>query len=235
MITSTAISLPQFCDQLRSAKGLTPLRTWVSDFLSSQKQGVNINALIQTAAFRLLASDITQTFDQSVRSCLPSDLTNGQIKERRLEGSIIFQILNIEDISKSRWQQIKAIEALERGEGTKGREIIRVVPDESNEDSTAGANASSGEPHKFLLQDARGARVYGIELSDVQSLSLSMNIGIKILLNKPIVARGVVLLEPTTARFLGGKIEELHKSWKENRKANLKAAIEATEQDRGRS
>jgi len=40
-----------------------------------------------------------------------------------------------------------------------------------------------------------------------------------------LVARGVVLLEPGTVTMLGGKIEGLHRAWRENRKAELKAAV----------
>ncbi|MCJ1307784.1 hypothetical protein MMC25_001432 [Agyrium rufum] len=230
MAAPNSLLLNQLCTLLRTSKNLIPLQSWVIEFLSSQRQGVNINALTQTAAFRLLASDITQSLDHSSSLCLPPDITNGQIKERRLAGPLVLQILNIEDMSKSKWQQIEAIEALERGEGTKGREIIRVVPNEDGEDPVAAANASDGGPHKILLQDAKGGRVYGIELRDVKGLSLIMNIGSKIMLKNAVVARGVVLLEPATATFLGGKIDALHQSWRQNRKADLKAAIEATEQ-----
>ena len=138
------------------------------------------------------------------------------------------QVLDIEDMSKSRWQQIEAIEALERGEGTKGREIVRVVPTEEGDDLDAGSNKSGG-PHKLLLQDAKGARAYGIELRNVEGVTLSMNIGSKIALKNITIARGVILLEPATTTLLGGKIEALHKHWKENRKSDLKAAIEASE------
>jgi len=47
------------------------------------------------------------------------------------------------------------------------------------------------------------------------------------------VARGVVLMDATTTTVLGGKIEGLHKAWKEGRKTELKAAIEAGEQAAG--
>ena len=141
------------------------------------------------------------------------------------------QVLQVEDMSKSRWEQIEAIEALERGEGTKGREIIRVAPAEENEDTEANTNRGGG-PHKLLLQDAKGARIYGIELRSVEGLGLGMSIGAKLVLKNASVARGVVLLEPTNTMFLGGKIEELHKAWKENRKSDLRAAIEANEQPR---
>lgn len=144
------------------------------------------------------------------------------------------QVLSVEDMSKSRWEQIEAIEALERGEGTKGREIIRVVaPDETDEvvGNTRGSKRGGG-PHKVLLQDSRGERVYGIELRSVEGVGLGMSIGCKILLKGAVVARGVVLLEPRTVGVLGGKIEGLHKVWKEGRKEDLKAQIEASERGR---
>lgn len=134
-------------------------------------------------------------------------------------------------MSKSRWEQIEAIEALERGEGTKGREIIRVAPAEENEENQGNDDSSNrgGGPHKILLQDAKGAKIFGIELKSVEGVGLGMSIGAKLVLKNASVARGVVLLEPTTATMLGGKIEELHKAWKENRKNDLRAAIEANE------
>ena len=132
-------------------------------------------------------------------------------------------------MSKSRWEQIEAIEALERGEGTKGREIIRVVAPEDNQDDGGGNVQKGGGPHKLLLQDALGRRVYGIELKALEGVGLGMSIGCKIVLKNATVARGFILMEPRTTTILGGKIEGLHKAWKEGRKAELKAAIEAGE------
>lgn len=133
-------------------------------------------------------------------------------------------------MSKSRWEQIEAIEALERGEGTKGREIIRVTATE--EDDGAGTTVQKGGgPHKLLLQDAAGRRMYGIELKGLEGVGLGMSIGCKMVLKNALVARGVVLLEPSTTAVLGGKIEELHKAWKDGRKTELKAAIEANEHE----
>lgn len=132
-------------------------------------------------------------------------------------------------MSRSRWEQIEAIEALERGEGTKGREIIRVPPPEEDAEGSATLNKSGG-PHKVLLQDTQGTKAYGIELKGVEGLGLGMSIGCKMVLKNVILARGVLLLEPSTTTILGGKIEALHKAWKNDRKAELKAAIEANEQ-----
>lgn len=131
-------------------------------------------------------------------------------------------------MSKSRWEQIEAIEALERGEGTKGREIIRVTAPEEGDDAGETVQKGGG-PHKLLLQDATGTKVYGIELNALEGVGLGMSIGCKMVLQNAVVARGVVLLEPKTTIVLGGKIEGLHKAWREGEKAELKKAIEESE------
>ncbi|KAL8949866.1 MAG: hypothetical protein Q9222_004059 [Ikaeria aurantiellina] len=196
--------------------------------MSTQKPTTPLPALTQTALFRLLSSDITISLTADAPNCLPSNIHDVNIKERHIQSSIVLQVLGIEDMGKSRWEQVEAIEALERGEGTKGREIIRVPTTEDGDDSGAKID-NSGGPHKLSLQDASGTRVYGIELKDIKGIDLGMSIGCKVVLKHPIVARGVVLMEPANTTILGGKIEALHKAWKENRKAELKAAIEGSE------
>lgn len=219
----------QISAQLTATKSLTPSNRWLSTFLTTQRPTTPVPALTQTACFRLLASDITKSLT-TASLCFPQDVHNANVKECRLTGSIAVQVLAVEDMSKSRWEQIEAIEALERGEGTKGREIIRVAA--TDEDDGAGATVQKGGgPHKLLLQDAAGRRVYGIELKGLEGVGLGMSMGCKMVLKNALVARGVVLLEPATTTVLGGKIEELHKAWKEGRKAELKAAIEANERE----
>ena len=220
--------LAQITNQLSTTKGLTPSQTWLAAFLTTQKSTTPIPALTSTASFRLLASDISKCLDRNATVAFPNDVSNVNLKERKLEGQIVAQVLAVEDMSKSRWEQVEAIEALERGEGTKGREIIRVVPTEDGDNGDTGIQKGGG-PHKLLLQDVQGNCVYAIELKAVEGLGVGMSIGCKVLLQLAVVARGVVLLEPKTTKILGGKIEVLHKAWKENRKAELKAAIEASE------
>ena len=220
----------QISAQLIATKSLSPNPTWLSSFLTTQRPTTPLPVLTQTACFRLLASDITQSLATASSTCFPQDVHNANIKERRLAGSIAVQVLAVEDMSKSRWEQIEAIEALERGEGTKGREIIRVVAAE-DDDGTGAPARKAGGPHKLVLQDAGGRRVYGVELKGLEGVGLGMSIGCKMVLKNASVARGLVLLEPATTTVLGGKIEELHKAWKEGRKADLKAAIEANEQE----
>ncbi|CAF9907155.1 hypothetical protein IMSHALPRED_005453 [Imshaugia aleurites] len=220
----------QISAQLTARKSLTPSSTWLSTFLKTQRPTTPLPALTQTACFRLLASDITKSLNTTSSTCFPHDVHNASVQERRLPGSVAVQVLAIEDMSKSRWEQIEAIEALERGEGTKGREIVRVVATKDDESERASVPKGGG-PHKILLQDAAGRRVYGIELKGLEGVGLGMSIGCKMVLRDALVARGVVLLEPGSTTVLGGKIEELHKAWKEGRKAELKAAIEANEHE----
>jgi RecQ-mediated genome instability protein 1 len=152
------------------------------------------------------------------------------VRERKLPGTLPVQVLAVEDLSRSRWEQLEAIEAQERGEMTKGREIIRVVEAEEGEDGGAargGAGAGGGGgPHRLVLQDVKGQTVYGLELNAVKGVGMGMSIGTKMVLSGVTVARGVVLLEPETVVVLGGKIDALHKVWLENRKKDLLAAIE---------
>lgn len=225
MSQPTAQLVAQLAAQL-TTKGLDPTPTWLASFLANQRPTTPLPALTQTALFRLLASDITTTLTFTPNTVFPADVHCAQFKERRLIGPIIVQVLTVEDISLSRWEQIEAIEALERGEGTRGREILRAVaPEEGAEEFIP----KGGGPHKLLLQDTQGERVFGIELKNVEGVGIGMSIGCKALLRNITVARGVILLEPRSMKVLGGRINTLHQAWKDNRKAELKVAIEARE------
>ncbi|KAI4161058.1 MAG: hypothetical protein LQ342_005221 [Letrouitia transgressa] len=219
----------QVASQLVTTKSLNPTEEWLSTFMATQKSTTPVSALVQTALFRLLASDIQTSLTVDVYTCFPVDLHDPNIKERRLQGPIVVQLLGFEDMSKSRWEQIEAIEALERGEGTKGREIIRVTATEEDNESGSATSKGAG-PHKLLLQDAQGTRAYAIELQAVQGVGVAINIGCKFVLKNITIARGVFLLTPASTTMLGGKIEALHETWKTNRKAELKVAIEAAKQ-----
>jgi len=233
MSSQPSTLLPQLTTHISQSKSLHPSPQWLRTFLTTQKPTTPLAALKQTALFRLLASDITTSLDTSQPSlCFPPEIHDPNVRERRLRGPIAVQVLGLEDMGRSRWEQVEAIEALERGEGTKGREIIRVVAGEDGAEGADGGGGggegsvgSGGGPHKLLVQDARGTRAYAIELERVQGVGVGMSIGCKMALRDVVVARGVVLLEPGTVMCLGGKIEGLHKAWRENRKTELKAAV----------
>ncbi|KAI9825313.1 MAG: hypothetical protein M1819_000559 [Sarea resinae] len=244
-----------------AAKQLTPSPAWLSNLLAAQRPTTPLAALQKTAVFRLLASDITtslcatptgtgtgtgtSTGAGQTPSVFPPDIHNAEIAPRRLKGPIAVQVLDVEDVGKSRWAQVEAIEALERGEGTRGRKIVRIVdeadggppPPENgsrpgNGAAAAVAAAAAGAgPHKLLLQDCAGVRVYAFELGPVPGVGVAMNIGTKMLLRDVEVARGLVLLKPASVVLLGGKIEALHVQWRDGRKEALMRAVQSERSD----
>ncbi|KAK4556287.1 hypothetical protein LTR86_006431 [Recurvomyces mirabilis] len=203
-----------------SSRGVPPTQTWLQTFIPTIKLNSPIVALQKTALFRILATDITTSLDMTSVQTLPDNVTNPAVKEQTLRGPITVQVLDVEDIGRSRWSQVEAIEAQERGETTKGREVIRVVPEE-NANSAEPAATSSG-PHKLLLQDASGTNVYAVELTPVNGIGVQMSIGTKLVLRDVTVARGMCLLETKAVEVPGGKVEAWEKKWREERKARLK-------------
>jgi RecQ-mediated genome instability protein 1 len=211
------------------AKGIDANPSWVRAFVGTSRPGVPAAALKQTALFRLTVSDITTTVQSNPNSTFPADVLDASQRERILSGPILVQIIDVEDIGRSRWSQIEAIEADERGETTRGREIIRVVPGEDEDSERSSTVTQSHGPHKLLLQDAKGVKAYGLELSAVTGISTSMNIGAKLVLRDVTVARGVILVDPSKATLLGGKIEELDRKWKAGHKQELLRASQLRE------
>jgi RecQ-mediated genome instability protein 1 len=106
-----------------NARHLYPTSAWLQAFTGTTRANTPLAALKQTAVFRLLATDITKSLAQPQDTTFPRDILSGNSQCRYLAGPIICQVLDIEDIGHSRWSQVEAIEAQERGETTKGREI----------------------------------------------------------------------------------------------------------------
>jgi RecQ-mediated genome instability protein 1 len=210
-----------------AAKHLHPKPAWLQSFLKTTRPHTALAALKQTCLFRLLATDITSSLDQPAASVLPADVLKGQVQSRYLAGPIICQVLDIEDIGQSRWSQVEAIEARERGEMTKGREIVRVIEPEDDDSSEPAAPAQSRGPFKLLLQDAKGAQIYALDLRGIKEINTSMSMGAKLLLRNIDVRRAVLMLEPGNVQTLGGKLEALDKAWKDGRKDRLINAAKA--------
>jgi RecQ-mediated genome instability protein 1 len=144
-------------NHLLTTKSLPVSQSWLTTFLASisqqQQQRVPLSALTQTALFRVLASNFTESLSTSSTpsALLSIDVSNPAIKERRVSGPVPVQVLDIEDIGTSLWSQVEAIERVERGETLKGKEIIRTVnigddEDDNNSDNnvTTDADNSSG-------------------------------------------------------------------------------------------
>lgn len=212
------------------SKNLPPNPTWLQSFLSSTSSANRPNTPIlaqqKTALFRILSTDLTTSVQPSSQSgLLPADVSSPEVKERVLAGPITVQVLDIEDIGRSCWSQVETLEAQERGEMTKGREVIRVVPDEerNNPEATPTPSSTTSGPHKLLLQDPGGRKVCGFELTPIPGIDIQqMSIGAKLVLKNVIVARGVALLEPKGVEVLGGKVEAWDKKWRAERKEVLR-------------
>jgi RecQ-mediated genome instability protein 1 len=217
---------------------------WLAGILSTARTPPPpLPALASTAHFRLLTSDFTTSLSTSNATILlPVNINDLNIKERKLVGNVPVQLLDIEDIGTSKWSQTEAIERVERGEEVRGREVIRTLPAEAGEgpgdnpppaNAAGGAGKSSG-PYKYLLQDAKGTKVFAFEKVRIPKLGLGddgVSIGMKIMLKTDtIVRRGVVMLVPENVTILGGKVERWDNTWRDGRKERLKRAVE---QERG--
>ncbi|PBP26068.1 hypothetical protein BUE80_DR003037 [Diplocarpon rosae] len=161
----------------------------------------------------------------------PNGIADARVPSRALPQDVFVQVLDVQDVGRSRGEQIEQLESERKGEAVKGREVIRVVPADAEEQHLrAPTQSQTGRgPLKLLLQDCTGATVWGFELSRVEKLGVPpvMGIGCKLLLKKGIkVARGMVLLEPGLVLVFGGKIEGLEKAWREGREARLRREVE---------
>ncbi|OKL56855.1 hypothetical protein UA08_08005 [Talaromyces atroroseus] len=233
--------------QLLASKSLPVSPTWISNFLASipqNQQRAPLSALTQTALFRILTSDFTNSLSTSTTpsASLPRDISDPAVKERRISGPVPVQVLDIEDIGTSLWFRIEKIEQVERGETVRGREIVRNV-DVDNVDTAettsnalrptgnnnnSSSNTTGHGPHRLILQDALGTKVVALEYKNINGISIDkLSIGAKFILRNAIVARGMVLLTPETVTVLGGKIDVWDTTWREKRKEVLLAKIEA--------
>lgn len=226
--------------QIQSTKALPVSTVWLSTFLASSQRNIPVSALTKTALFRVLASDLQESLSTNSSSQFPVDISDPTVQERRLQGKIPVQILDVEDIGTSLWSQVEVIERVERGEAIRGREIVRTIAvdedPEAAENNNAGSNGASGSsgfgPHRLILQDAVGTKAVGIEMQRMEGISLEkISIGAKMVLRNATVARGMVLVNPGCAELLGGKIEALDRPWREGRKARLLERITAVEGD----
>ena len=214
--------------QLRNALHAQNLPPPNSDFLAhltSRSPPPPLPSLLATAKARILACDLTNVSILSELHPLPDGLDDANAKETRLPYDVYLQVVDVENLTLSRWEQIEELEADERGERTRGRQVIRVTAE--TEENDGGAIAGKNATHRLVLQDCNGRRVYGVEMARMNGLGLSTtNIGCKVLLRKDaVVARGTVLLSDENCVLLGGKIDSWHETWLKGRIARLKESV----------
>ncbi|KAM0510934.1 hypothetical protein ACHAPE_010365 [Trichoderma viride] len=229
-----------------------PSQSFLTTLATARSPPPPIPSLLATAKARLLASDLTNTSNSAIidpsAPILPANIDAATVKETKLAQNTHVQVIDIENLSSSRWEQVEELEAIERGERTRGRQVIRVVAPEDGDNeadtsttqqtqasrpaAAAAAATSTGEAnavHRLVLQDRQGKRVFAVELKRINGIGINKtHIGEKILLKAgAVVARGTVLLTPETCTLLGGKIDAWHETWIEGRLARLKESVGA--------
>ncbi|KAL6813859.1 hypothetical protein J3E69DRAFT_348025 [Trichoderma sp. SZMC 28015] len=229
------------------AQSLPPPSQTLLTTLTSRSPPPPIPSLLATAKARLLASDLTNTSGTVVDPSMPvfpPNIDSATVQESTISQNTHVQVLDIENLSLSRWEQVEELEAIERGERTRGRQVIRVTDEDNGEAdvssssagqtqaSRAGGAAASGGAnavHRLVLQDGRGKKVFAVELKRISGIGIGKtHIGEKILLRAgAVVARGTILLTPETCTLLGGKIEAWHEAWMEGRLARLRESVGA--------
>lgn len=234
----------QIRSQLQALGLPPPSQPWLQALVSARTPPPPLPSLVMTAKTRLLASDLTAPglLDPAAAPALcfppaPAPSAGPPSREARLARDVYVQVVDLEDLSRSRWEQVEALEAVERGELTRGREVVRlpvgggVEGDEQDAppppQEAAGGGASRNATHRLVLQDCKGQKVFAVELTRIPRIAIgTLNIGEKILLRKgTVVARGTILLEPSTCHFLGGKVEAWQKAWLEGRLARLRETV----------
>lgn len=232
----------QLQESLRTQSVPVPSLAWLRAVVPPRP--IPLAPLLATARTRLLATDLSNPglLDPAYAELhhLPSQaINNTEIDTFRIERDVVVQVLDLENLSRSRWEQIEELEAIERGEQTRGREVIRLPAGEDGEESQAvdelhsntvsATGATKNATHKLVVQDCKGRKAYALELNRIDRLGIgTTRIGEKILLKRGThVARGVLMLEPGTCVLLGGRVEQWHKEWVEGRLARLKTDIGA--------
>ncbi|KIL91739.1 hypothetical protein FAVG1_05356 [Fusarium avenaceum] len=228
-----------------------PTTTFLNSLVTARSPPPPLPSLLATAKARLLTADLTSStiINTSSIQSLPSEADSTESREKRLPRPVHVQVLDIENLALSRWEQVEEMEAVARGETTRGREVVRVTAEDDDDNvvegqtqtqtqRTAGARNTAGPKsagknatHRLVLQDCKGTKLYALELRRFDGIGVGKTqIGEKMLLKAgTVIARGMVLLEPDKCVVLGGKIEAWQKTWLDGRLARLKEEIRQNE------
>ncbi|CCU75806.1 unnamed protein product [Blumeria hordei] len=238
---ATTASLSQLIPLLASQSLPVLHHDFLTAILATSSRSQPIVALAATVKHRLLSSDISgHTSPVLATTCpgLPSNLGDRHVQTSTLHHDVFVQVLDLHDIGRSTGDQIDLLEAERKGETKKGREIIRIVPDAEQEPATAATQSLDAPttdqkkekgPFRLVLQDSKGNRALAYEIKRVNNIGYpsTMSIGCKLWLRKGCkVARGVLLLEPTTVGIIGGRIETMDREWRTQREDRLRSSLQ---------
>ncbi|QUC17133.1 uncharacterized protein UV8b_01374 [Ustilaginoidea virens] len=228
-----------------------PSQPLLESLVAARSPPPPLPSLVATARTRLLACDLSSgsgsggggsssssgssVVDPSQLWPFPPGIGDVHVQEAALGRDTHVQVVDIENLSLSRWEQIEELEAIERGETTRGRRVIRVADDQAggpagvSASASASASASQNATHRLVLQDCKGASLYALEAERIPAVGVgSISIGCKMRLRAGTpVARGTLLLTPENCLLLGGKVDAWHDAWVAGRMARLKEAVGA--------
>ncbi|KAF7544052.1 hypothetical protein G7Z17_g10259 [Cylindrodendrum hubeiense] len=231
-----------------------PSSVFLNSLITARSPPPPLPSLVATAKARLLAADLSSSGLLSTGSVpsFPPGVDAAATRELRLQRPVHVQVVDVENLSLSRWEQIEELEAVERGETTRGREVIRVTAEDDNENGESSAQtqtqrsstrtptstgirpAGKNATHRLVLQDCKGTKVFAMELKRMDSIGVgTTQMGEKILLKAgTVISRGTILLEPDKCILLGGKIEAWQRVWMDGRLARLREAVNEDESRR---
>ncbi|CAI4214708.1 unnamed protein product [Parascedosporium putredinis] len=190
----------QLTTSLQQSSFPLPSPTLITTLLSSHPQPT-LPRLLAQAKSHVLTSNLTtpSLLDHSV-PIFPAPLLGPDSPDARLPFDVPAQIVDVEDLSRSRWEQVEEMERIERGEMTKGRAVVRVEEREDGDGDGGGGGGGGGASgslassanavssaaaatraarrtnatHRIVLQDRSGRRVYGLELVRMDRLGVGV-------------------------------------------------------------
>ncbi|XP_015182071.1 PREDICTED: recQ-mediated genome instability protein 1-like [Polistes dominula] len=171
--------------------------TWLRDcieYFTSENNTLVYNEILKFVKTQWQLSDLREINNDN--GCLPRDLNKYMYKV--LHGSYILQVNKMYDISTSKYKQLERI-----------RNVSNV-----NIEATEDVKPQMWEPkakRMLLLHLTDGLQdVIGIEYKTISSLQDTLIPGYKIMIIGPVTCRrGVILLEATKFKEIGGEVESL--------------------------
>jgi RecQ-mediated genome instability protein 1 len=146
---------------LRPTSYPLPTLTWLAHLLPPPHRAPPpLASLLATARTRLLATDLTTPHllepHYVAAHSLPANLsaTHAGTREWRLPQDVVVQVLDLEDVGRGRWEVVEELEAVGRGEGTRGREVVRLP--------AAGAGDAGGEEEEGVGEGTQQQQELGV-------------------------------------------------------------------------
>jgi RecQ mediated genome instability protein len=184
---STVTTMDPLCERLIEAiqkdLNMPVSEKFIMNLLETRRNDP-FKALVMTVRSRVLNAELEDSIDKSQTQNLfpPTAMNETQYRrDTKIPRTITVQVIEIEDVSRSRMDQLETLEREERGENVKGREIVRNVTegDEGGAGQVFSKPDTTGEI-KLLLEDAVLGRMYGIALDPIKGIHTGMNIGTKV-------------------------------------------------------